>query len=158
MKSQTCCFTGHRSIPEWDRDTLSVRLRETIRSCILSGYRYFGAGGALGFDTMAAQAVLSLKTEFPHIRLILVLPCKDQADRWSDADKTVYEAVKNRADKIVYIAEHYIRDCMFRRNRHLVDHSSLCICYLRKTSGGTSYTVNYAKAKGISVKNLAPSI
>ena len=34
---------------------------------IEQGYRYFGAGGALGFDTLAAQTVLELRSEYPDI-------------------------------------------------------------------------------------------
>lgn len=155
MKEKTCCFTGHRTIPEAQKAKVAVSLRIAIRELVLDGYLYFGAGGALGFDTMAAQTVLRLKGEFPHIKLILVLPCKDQADRWSEADRAVYEDIKSKADKIVYMAEHYTRDCMFRRNRHLVDNSSVCICYLTQKSGGTAYTVGYAEKKGVTVKNLA---
>ena len=44
---------------------------------------------------------------------------------------------------------------MQKRNRHLVDNSSLCISYLTSDSGGTAYTVNYAKAKGLKIINLA---
>ena len=54
-------------------------------------------------------------------------------------------------DKVVWTSEEYIRDCMFKRNRHLVDNSSLCICYLTKNTGGTAYTVRYAKSKGKTV-------
>ena len=39
---------------------------------------FYGAGGALGFDTLAAQTVLDMKKEYPQLRLILVLPCEDQ--------------------------------------------------------------------------------
>lgn len=34
---------------------------------------FFGAGGALCFDTVAAQTVIRLKDKYPKIRLILVL-------------------------------------------------------------------------------------
>ena len=34
--------------------------------------------GALGFDTIAAQAVLSVKETYPEVKLILVLPCENQ--------------------------------------------------------------------------------
>ena len=44
---------------------------------------------------------------------------------------------------------------MQKRNRHLVDNSSLCISYLTSDSGGTAYTVDYAKANGLKVINLA---
>ena len=30
MKSKTCCFTGHRSLPENRRNEIAVKLEETI--------------------------------------------------------------------------------------------------------------------------------
>lgn len=78
MREKTVCFTGHRIIPPEKGIALSAQLQEEIKTLIQSGYRYFGAGGALGFDTIAEQAVLQLRHDFPQIRLILVLPCKDQ--------------------------------------------------------------------------------
>ena len=155
MKNKTCCFTGHRQIPVEDLPALSAKLREAVIPYIEKGYTFFGAGGALGFDTLAAQEILSLKKQFPHIKLILVLPCRDQAVRWEAKDREEYERIKRSADKIVYTAERYYPGCMHKRNRHLVDTSSLCVCYLTKDSGGTAYTVKYALAKRVSVVNLA---
>lgn len=155
VRNQTCCFSGHRTIPEWARSSLSAKLDIELRKLILSGYRYFGAGGALGFDTMAAQAVLRFQREFPHIKLILVLPYRDQALRWPEASKAEYEEIKRRANKVVYVAERYTPECMFQRNRHLVDQSSTCLCYLTQKSGGTAYTVGYAYHRGLQVINLA---
>lgn len=43
---------------------------------VSKGFKYFGTGGALGFDTIAAQAVLSVKETHPEVKLILVLPCE----------------------------------------------------------------------------------
>lgn len=64
-------------------------LRKVARALVFyieQGYRYFVADGALGFDTLAAQTVLNLKQQYPEIKLILVLLCKDQAARWSACD------------------------------------------------------------------------
>ena len=41
---------------------LFPRLERTVINLIKSGVCYFGAGGALGFDTMAAQTILSRET------------------------------------------------------------------------------------------------
>ena len=71
MREKTVCFTGHRIIPSEKRASLFAHLTDVITSLLEAGYRYFGAGGALGFDTLAAQAVLQLRTEYPQIRLIL---------------------------------------------------------------------------------------
>lgn len=155
MREKTCCFTGRRQIPAEYLPAISEKLRDTLTFYIEQGYQYFGAGGALGFDTLAAQTVLSLKEWYPDIKLILVLPCKDQASRWSEADVQEYDRIKACADKIVYTADRYYNGCMQKRNRHLIDCSSLCICYLTEQTGGTKYTVDYATTNGITIVNLA---
>ena len=155
LKKHTCCFTGHRVIPSDEKETISNSLKSAIEKAIQNGYRFFGTGGALGFDTMAAKTVLELKREYPHIRLILVLPCVDQTTGWKQDDIDEYERIKALSDKVVYTSREYTSGCMHKRNRHLVDNSSLCICYLTRLSGGTAYTVRYAESKKIIVFNLA---
>lgn len=155
MKEKTVCFTGHRKIPPEDLPMVSEKLRKTLVDCIEKGYCFFGAGGALGFDTLAAQTVLELKKDYPQIRLILVLPCHNQTRGWTETDISEYERIKAKADKIVYTSDHYFRGCMQKRNRHLVDNSSLCICYLTDSTGGTAYTVEYVKKKGLKLINIA---
>ncbi len=155
MRGKTACFTGHRKIPFIQIQTIKKNLKKVIVSLIEQGYCFLGTGGALGFDTMAAQTILDLKRDYPQIKLILVLPCPSQANYWREKDKTIYKEIKAKADKVVYIAQEYTRDCMFARNRHLVDNSSVCICYLTERSGGTAYTVEYALKKGLRTINLA---
>ena len=155
MKEKTVCFTGHRTIPMLKKWKIEKKLKETLEALIDNGYCYFGAGGALGFDTIAAQTVLGLKKKHPEIKLILVLPCKNQTRGWEEKDVSVYESIIEQADKVVYTQEHYDRGCMLKRNRHLVDNSSVCVAYLTEEKGGTAYTVNYANQKGVKVINIA---
>lgn len=157
-RMQTCCFTGHRRISNEQLEHVQKELEETIRALIQKGVIYFGAGGALGFDTLAARTVLKVKEDHPEIKLILVLPCISQADRWDAVDRHAYEEIKQQADKVVYTAQEYTRGCMHKRNRHLVDHSGVCICYLTKTTGGAAYTVEYAQKVGVDIINLANKI
>lgn len=155
MRSKTVCFTGHRELPTENLPEISKRLEDTLLTLIEQGYCYFGAGGALGFDTLAAQTVLRLRERYPQICLILVLPCLNQTRGWQQADVDIYEELKRRADKVTYTSESYFRGCMQKRNRHLVDNSSGCICYLTKPTGGTAYTVNYASEHGLTIINIA---
>ena len=99
MTYKTVCFTGHRKIPYNQLNSIAVRLNETVEKLILSGYCNFAAGGALGFDTMAAECVLKLKKIYPRIKLVLVLPCLTQTKNWRDEDIAVYEKIKNQAPK-----------------------------------------------------------
>lgn len=155
VKSKTCCLTGHREILWYQRRRIYRRTVRAIKEHIRNGYRYFGTGGAIGFDTVAAQAVLKLKKKYPDVRLILVLPCVDQGKYWKAQDVAVYERIKCQADKVVYTSQEYTSGCMLKRNRHLVENSSACICYLKKSDGGTFYTVNLARSLGLSVQNIA---
>lgn len=155
LKKHTCCFTGHRDMPSDRKSDIRSQLKAAVERAIQNGYRFFGAGGALGFDTMVAQTVLELKPQYPQIRLILVLPCVNQTAGWKQSDIDEYEHIKALADKVVYTSKIYYSGCMFKRNRHLVDNSSLCICYLTRQTGGTAYTVRYAESKGVTVLNLS---
>ena len=155
MHSRTVCFSGHRIIADEKLTLVMQKLEIMIENLINDGYLYFLAGGALGFDTISALSVLKLKKKYPHIRLFLILPCISQADRWSSENRAIYEAVKADADKISYISIEYTNDCMYKRNRQLVENSSVCICYLKEKTGGTAYTVNYAKQRGHKIYNIA---
>ena len=155
VREQTCCFTGHRELSVWGRKQLAAKLEATITGLIDRGIIFYGAGGARGFDTLAAQTVLKQKPNYPSIKLILVLPCLTQTRGWRPEDIAEYERIKAQADKVVYTAQQYTRGCMFKRNRHLVDNSSVCVCYLNRESGGTAYTVDYAEKQGLEIINLA---
>ena len=154
-RMQTCCFTGHRELPPEEQAEIANRLECVISAQYQKGIRYYGAGGALGFDALAARTVIRLRESYPDMKLILVLPCLTQTRGWRPEDVAEYERIKAQADKVVYMAQQYTPGCMHKRNRHLVDHSGVCVCYLTKESGGTAYTVNYAKRHGVEIINIA---
>ncbi|WP_040196353.1 SLOG family protein [Candidatus Soleaferrea massiliensis] len=158
MKSLTCAFSGHRNIPTIKLPAIQKHLEEEIVHLIHQGVLYFIAGGALGFDTLCAITVLRLKGSFPKIKLLLALPCKNQAEKWNKADAEIYQNILNRADRIIYTSHDYSRGCMHRRNRYMADHSDYMICYLTQQTGGTKYTVDYAVSKGVNVINIYESI
>ena len=154
-KDKACCFTGHRKIPDNHFNYLNKRLNEEIINLIHKGVLYFYSGGALGFDTLAAKAVLKLKRQFPKIQLILLLPCKNQTKYWKISDINTYEQIKSSCDKYIYVSKEYSRDCMHKRNRLLVEKSSYCITYFCGRKGGTDYTINYALQKNLKIINIA---
>ena len=157
MRERTCCFTGHRDLPVQAQKEIAAKLEQIIISLIDRGIKFYGAGGARGFDTLAAQTVLKLKTNYSNIKLILVLPCLTQTQGWMTKDIAEYERIKAQADKVVYTSQEYTKGCMHKRNRHLVDHSSVCVCYLANKNSGTAYTVNYARKMGREIILIDPA-
>ncbi len=153
-RPRTAFFAGHRKLPS-DTESIAAALKNELIMLIESGYRFFGAGGATGFDTVAALAVLELREIYPHIRLILVLPHRAQAKHWSKKNVAVYEDTKSRADKVVYISDEFTKDCVYRRNRHFINESSVCICYLSREDSGTEKTVRAARKEGLQIINIA---
>lgn len=154
MKEKTCCFTGHREIEPAKYIYIRNRLVYLVEQAIENGVTDFCAGGAIGFDTLAARVVLEQRAKNPDIKLHLVLPCKGQADNWSYINKENYKEILAAADTVTYVSEHYSKYCMQLRNRELVDRSSLCICYLELDKGGTKNTVKYAERQGVKVINV----
>ncbi len=152
---KVACFSGHRNLPQ-DCTELQANLEKAIVELIERGVVFFGSGGAVGFDLLAATAVLKLKEDYPHIRLVMVLPCppEQQSLKWTDNQKKRYYELLGRADKVRILLLQYTEKCMLARNRHMVDNSAYLICYLRKQRGGTFYTVNYAEKRGLEILRL----
>lgn len=150
----TCCFTGHRQIEPEHRDMLPSAVESAMRELISQGYFIFAAGGAIGFDTIAAETVLALKEEFSQLRLVIVAPCADQADGWESADRLRYERLRQAADDYICLDASYTTDCMRRRNRYLVEISSACLAYCLRGRSGSSQTVNFANEQGLEVIDI----
>lgn len=155
MKNTTCCFSGHRNLNYVETFEIKLKLKKELSKLINNGYDRFLCGGALGFDTICALSVLKAKEKNHQIKLILVLPCQNQTKYWSNKDKQIYEKIKSKSDEIIYTSQIYYKGCMQKRNRYMIDHSSYCIYYLKKSSGGTFNTINYAKNHKLQLKNVA---
>ncbi|MBQ7799488.1 MAG: DUF1273 family protein [Oscillospiraceae bacterium] len=146
-----CCFTGHRNISDSDRAAVTAALRTLLPDLIKDGVTVFRTGGALGFDTLAAEEILRLKKNFPEVKLHIYVPCLDQNKYYSPEQKAVYLRHINAADKIMCISKSYYDGCMLDRNKEMVNGSALCIAYIRRQSGGTAFTVRYAEKNGVKV-------
>ena len=155
MENPFCAFSGHRSLPPEAEEQLPRLLRQTIVSLAEEGYTGFLCGGAVGFDTLAAEAVLSVRSRRPELTLTLALPCPDQDRAWPEGAKRRFRRILEAADETILVSPEYHRYCMMQRNRFLVDHSRMLICYLTGERGGTAATVRYALKQKLPVVNLA---
>ena len=167
--NRACSFTGHRpqKFP-WrynESDPACVALKETlsreISALVDAGYTEFLSGMAVGVDLWAAEIVLDLrkkkrghgffglgrKNDAPKLRC--VLPCEGQESKWPRASQERYHAILKQADSVVYVSREYDDQCMLRRDRVLVDYSSLVLAvYDGSFRSGTGATVRYARKQG----------
>ena len=156
-RAKTCCFTGHR--PEklpWRGDesdprclALKERLAAAVEDAYDRGMRHFLCGMARGADFYFCDAVLELRERRSGVTLEAVIPCEEQAARWSERERERWFSLVERCDGETMLQHHYDKGCMLRRNRYLVDHSSMLIAVYDGMLGGTMYTLSYAMKRGL---------
>lgn len=142
--SLSCAFTGHRIL---DKNFSLIRLEEEVKKLIEGGVEIFYSGMAKGFDLTAAECVLKFKEEYA-VKIVACVPCANQSERFSRADKLRYERILNECDERAILSSGYYSGCMQDRNRYMVDRADVVLAYLKREKGGTFYTVNYALKQG----------
>lgn len=139
----TCSFTGHRILK---KDFNSEKLFNVIEKIIESGYRTFLVGMAWGFDLKVFETLLNFKNK--NIDIIACVPCENQERYFKNSEKEKYLEYLKKADKVVYVSDKYFDGCMQKRNRYIVDNSSILVAYLYSNIGGTKNAVSYAQKQG----------
>lgn len=158
----SCSFTGHRpaKLP-WGREetdprcvALKRRIADAVESAYREGYLHFICGMAQGCDFYFCESVLALRAAHPEVTLEAAVPCPTQAAAWPPDQRDRYLRLLASCDYETMVSARYSPDCMHRRDRYMVDRSSLLIAAFDGTPGGTRYTVEYAMRRGISIADL----
>jgi len=158
MENGVCSFTGHRAIARPHRDRIGELLLRAISYAYENGVRVFLAGGAIGFDTLAAKAVISFRMTHPDVRLGLLIPCKNQSLKWDECEKSIYEYTLSVADEIEYVSDEYYDGCMKERNARLAERCDMLVAYVGRKTGGSAQTVRMAEKLGKKIYNLYPTL
>ena len=158
-EEQTCCLTGHRVIPPGEERKILTRTRYILLKLIREkNVRYFGVGGAVGFDMLAAEYLLHLKAhKEQQIKVISVLPYPEwrETEDWTDELRLRENRILRACDKVVYVRPAYEKNVFLLRDRKLVDGSAYCVSYCNRPRTGTAYTVRYALDHGVRVYNAS---
>ena len=158
MELKSCSFTGHRSYPDSHRKVLAEHLKRAVEYAYSLGCREFYAGGAIGFDTLAAREIIRFRISHPDVSLILLLPCLNQSEKWSGSDADAYDYILSEADEVRYFSDTYTRGCMQKRNKALAEVCDIMIAYLSRSRSGAAQTVRMAEELEKKVYNLYPSV
>ncbi len=164
LSSVSACATGYR--PQkciWGFNEghprcidMKKRLKERVEYSIENGYKIFISGMAIGFDTIFAETVLELKKKYPFIKLVAALPCRDQYKLWKPEQIERYKRILKQCDDVRCLYESYNDKCMLERNDYMLNCSSLVFALFDGKPGGTKYTVNKARQKGLRVVIIEP--
>lgn len=138
---RVCCFTNHRLFPKSQYENIQGLFDPEFEKLIQEeGVTDFKTDGVLELNRLVALSVIKFKRKYPHIKLILVPPCKEQIKGWLETDVKIYNAVLQNADQLIYDPKHYYMECMHKRTRCSVDGNAICLCYLTQPDGSAAHT------------------
>ena len=155
----TVCFTGHRTIngQYYDRENYTEHWLAVWQSTVSivhrlwqQGHKDFISGGALGFDQLAANAVLYIKNHQVDINLWMALPFPGFERKWPAKSQTALVTIVGQADHMFYIdpQSDYKPWKMQKRNKWMVDNSQYVVgLYLDDKTGGTLNCLKYVMSK-----------
>lgn len=165
LREETCCFTGHRpeKLPWGNNESdprclrLKARVQDAIAAAYENGKRHFICGMARGCDFYFAEAVITLRSLRPDVTLEAAIPCARQSASWSVEQRERWEKLVESCDRTTVLQGEYTPDCMHRRNRYMVEHSSLVIAVYDGSDGGTRRTLEHAIREKIPFVDIDPN-
>lgn len=158
-------FTGHRpEFPPFGDDenspsyqALKARLRREIIKFAQLGATIFSCGMARGIDIICGELVVSILDEYPNVSFCCVLPYRNHGQRWPSSWRDRHNALLSKAHWIDCLNETSHRGCFHQRDRYLVECADALIAvYDGRATGGTAYTVQYARKIGVEVIAIDP--
>ena len=135
----TATFIGHARCYGLSEALVEAEIRKLIEG----GVDHFLCGGKGDFDGICAKIVHDLKAEYPNIVSELVLPYPG----FQPFDPERYdcflapEGYETWNYKAVYE----------KRNRYMLEHSDVALCYVVHEWGGAAKTLRVAKRLGLPV-------
>ena len=149
--NKICTFAGHGEYIYSD-DTYK-KIISCLKQLICDeNISEFWVGNYGYFDALAARAVRTVREEYPHIILCLVVPyITPRINQFKLQYKNIYDEiiVANISPQAPIRA--YIPLC----NQYMVDNSACLLCYIERKSGGAFKTYEYALKKGIQIINIS---
>lgn len=126
-KAKTCCIIGgtnKKNDTDNPQEQFMWRIKGEILRLYRQGVRTFLCGMAVGAETAAAEAVLTLRdSALPDLRLVGVLAWEERTNNWSEPDRDRFFAVMERCDEEIMLQTAYTEGALERQREYLLQNS-----------------------------------
>ncbi len=159
-RSETVCFTGHRTEKFLDNVFLSEEATlNTIKTLLAlmtadaysRGAKYFITGMARGVDLWAGELLLYMQSFLPDVHIIAAVPHPKHERSFNKRDKELLYRIGNAADAVICVSPQTGNWCYLKRNDYMLANSAAVLGVIHTSKGGTAYTLK--KASSFSVKS-----
>lgn len=161
-KPKICCIKGCTPIEfPWDYydDSFDAQieyrseLKKILEWTIKEGFTFFISDGMKGTDMDFAESVLDYRQIYPNIKLEIVTPVPKSLSDLSDEEKTRYNEILRKADKITTLSSGCSIFAQHKRNRYMTEKSELFISVWHGKCKGTTYkALRYAETHNTEVE------
>ena len=139
-----CTFFGHRDVP----DRIALLLRELLIYIIeKKGTTHFLVGNQGKYDQMVLRVLISLLGEYPDLKIEVVLAYLPRKPL--SLGKSVSSFVPDALESVPP------RFAIDKRNRWMIDHSSIAVTYTWKPGGNAVKYKELAQKKGLTIFELS---
>lgn len=156
MKTNTCCFIGHREIVETKQ--LKLQLCEIVEKLIVDEkVDTFLFGSKSRFNSLCLELLTEIKEKYPYIKRVYVRAeyqyISESYKKYllQDYEDTYYPKKIRDSGRVAYI----------ERNYEMIDNSHFCIIYYDEQivplsrKSGTKIALDYATKQGKRIINVA---
>ncbi len=143
-------FCGHSDFNKNEK----VRSQCYLKSLAEHNKIDFYHGNYGSFDFFAESCCLTIKSLYPHVKLIFVTPYQDEIYLKS---KTIYHSF----DEIIYPEIERVpkKYAINFRNKYMIDNTDIVVAYVNNHISSNSFKmIEYAKSKGKTIVNFAERI
>lgn len=126
------------------KEKLRIELTKLSPEAVISGM-------AIGWDTWLAQCALEL-----NVPVWAYVPFPEQGSTWPTKSKKEYQNIIDKSAIVLYTSDSYNKECFFTRDRKMMEDCDHVFSLLDPNikSGGTYYTVQYAKKLKLPITNF----
>ncbi len=155
---QTVCFTGHRPqkfldtplhSPEVTLNSIKSLLTLLIADTYEQGTRFFITGMAKGIDLWAGEILLYMQQFLPDLHIIAAVPHADHETGFYGEEAKLLYRIGNAADAVICISQTPSKYCFLKRNDYMLRYAETLLAVQHTNEGGTAYTMEKAKKKGL---------
>lgn len=112
---------------------------------------------AEGFGMIATEILIDLRKTYKQLKIIAVIPCKNQEIKWCLGQQIRYKNILSNCDEKFYISSEYSPTCMNERNLFMVKHSNTCIACWNGKPSRTGNTVRFAIQNKLTIQKIDPN-
>lgn len=158
MKDRTVSIIGQHNINEANKTEIKSYLSEIVLQLIIEGQYSFLIGDNPGFERLALETLIQLKTVFSKIEVTAYESTGCAAKRKTDSDEQEFQSLKKMADYSCSVHEARKAKIPYT-TKSMIDSSSVCLCYYDSDTNDSSIELlEYAEKKENKIINISEEI